>query len=369
MTGASYGVGAATALALARDGYDVALSATRTENLAGILRELAPLGVRTLPLALDLRSGPAIEQAMAQIVAAFGGVDVLVNNAGANLRKLAVEVTAPEWREVMEVNVTGTFLLTQQVGRHLIGAAAAGAIVNIASTHGLIGAPERSTYGISKGAIIQMTRMLAIEWAPHGIRVNAVAPGRLDTASPSRAGADPKYMAAMLERIPLHRLATAEEVADDGRLSGAAPIGHRPGAGARRRPDGGVKRGRRGGSPHGALAQCGSGGPGLRKRFIRATAGSSVRRGRAASTLLAGPCATSTGAQRACGLRPRRSLTTPIGTPTRSIVSTTLPRSTWSQFMWVGAMKKSAWSQSGVHCSRRSASFSNDTRSPQTPTV
>jgi NAD(P)-dependent dehydrogenase (short-subunit alcohol dehydrogenase family) len=213
VTGASYGVGAATALALARDGFDIALSATRTENLAGTLGELARLGVRTLPLALDLRSAPSIEQAMARIVEAFGGLDVLVNNAGANLRKLAVEVTAAEWREVMEVNVTGTFLLTQQVGRHLMDNARHGAIVSIASTHGLIGAPERSTYGISKGAIIQMTRMLAIEWAPHGIRVNAIAPGRLDTASPSRAGADPKYMEAMLARIPLHRLATADEVA------------------------------------------------------------------------------------------------------------------------------------------------------------
>jgi NAD(P)-dependent dehydrogenase (short-subunit alcohol dehydrogenase family) len=213
VTGASYGVGAASALALAREGFDIALSATRAENLADTVRKLSGLGVRTLPLALDLRSETGIARAMAQILEAFGGLDVLVNNAGANLRKLAVEVTAEEWREVIEVNLTGTFLLTQQFGRHLIDSGRSGAIVSIASTHGLIGAPERSTYGISKGAIIQMTRMLAIEWAAHGIRVNAVAPGRLDTASPSRAGADPKYMAAMLERIPLHRLATAEEVA------------------------------------------------------------------------------------------------------------------------------------------------------------
>jgi NAD(P)-dependent dehydrogenase (short-subunit alcohol dehydrogenase family) len=214
VTGASYGVGAASALALARDGFDVAVSATRTENVAGLVPKLAALGARTLAVALDLRSAASIAQAMAAIAETFGGVDVLVNNAGANLRKLAVEVTAQEWREVMEVNVTGTFWLTQQVGRDLIARKRGGTIINIASTHGLIGAPERSTYGISKGALIQMTRMLAIEWAEHDIRVNAIAPGRLDTASPSRSGADPKYMAAMLARIPLHRLATAEEVAD-----------------------------------------------------------------------------------------------------------------------------------------------------------
>ena len=213
VTGASYGVGAATALALARAGFNIALSATRAENLAGVLSGLGELGARTLPLVLDLRSGEGIAQAMVKVVETFGALDVLVNNAGANLRKLAVDVTPAEWREVMEVNVTGTFLLTQQAGRHWIGTRRAGAVVNVASTHGLVGAAERSTYGISKGAIIQMTRMLAIEWAEHGIRVNAVAPGRLDTASPSRAAADPKYMAAMLARIPMHRLATAEEVA------------------------------------------------------------------------------------------------------------------------------------------------------------
>jgi 2-deoxy-D-gluconate 3-dehydrogenase len=215
VTGASFGVGAATALRLARDGFDVAITATRTENLADTVAALEAAGGRVVALALDLREQVSIERAVAHTLAAFGRIDVLVNNAGANLRKLAVDVTAVEWDAVMAVNLTGTFFLTQQVGRHLI-ARGGDAIVNIASTHALVGAVERSTYGISKAALIQMTRMLAVEWAEHGIRVNAVASGRLATVSPSRAekGADQGYMGAMLKRIPLHRLATVEEVAD-----------------------------------------------------------------------------------------------------------------------------------------------------------
>jgi NAD(P)-dependent dehydrogenase (short-subunit alcohol dehydrogenase family) len=215
VTGASYGVGAATALALARDGFAVAISATRAENLDDTVAELGRLGVAALPVVLDLRSQTSIEQAITDIVAAFGRVDVLVNNAGVNLRKLALDVTLAEWDAVLAANLTGTFFLTQQVGRHLIARGQPGSIINIASTHGLVGAAERSTYGISKAALIQMTRMLAIEWADHRIRVNAIAPGRLDTASPSRAdtAGDPAYMQAMLERIPLHRLASVEDVA------------------------------------------------------------------------------------------------------------------------------------------------------------
>jgi NAD(P)-dependent dehydrogenase (short-subunit alcohol dehydrogenase family) len=214
VTGASYGVGAATALALARAGYDLAISATRIDNLKTTVRTLEGLGARVVPMALDLRAQASIERAMT-VVDGFGGLDLLVNNAGTNLRKLAVEVTRDEWDDMLAVNVSGTFFLTQQAGRHMIAAGQGGAIVNIASTHAVMGAPERSTYGIAKAAVVQMTRMLAVEWARHKIRVNAIAPGRMETASPSRAGkgADPKYMAAMLERIPLHRLCTAEEVA------------------------------------------------------------------------------------------------------------------------------------------------------------
>jgi NAD(P)-dependent dehydrogenase (short-subunit alcohol dehydrogenase family) len=215
VTGASYGVGAATALKLARDGFDVAITATKLQNLAATLEELEALGADVMPIALDLRDEASIAQAAAEIIAARPALDLLVNNAGANLRKLAAEVTPPEWNGVMDVNIRGTFFLTQQIGRHLIAAGRGGCIVNIASTHALLGVAERSTYGISKAALIQMTRMLAVEWAQYGIRVNAIASGRLDTPSPSRAekGADPDYMKAMLKRIPLRRQATVGEVA------------------------------------------------------------------------------------------------------------------------------------------------------------
>jgi NAD(P)-dependent dehydrogenase (short-subunit alcohol dehydrogenase family) len=215
VTGASYGVGAATALALAHDGFDVAVTATDVAHLADTVKKLEAAGAHALVLELDLRDERSIAQVAEKAVTAFGQLDVLVNNAGANLRKLAAEVTVDEWDAVMAVNIRGAFFLTQQIGRHLMAAGRGGCIVNIASTHGLTGAVERSTYGISKAALIGMTRLLAVEWAPHGIRVNAIAPGRLDTPSPSRAekGADRDYMDAMLKRIPLHRLASAEEVA------------------------------------------------------------------------------------------------------------------------------------------------------------
>lgn len=215
VTGATYGVGAATALALAGAGFDLAITATKRENLAASLEPLAQTAARVVPIALDLRDVASLGARTSEIVAALGGLDLLVNNAGANLRKDAVDVTAAEWDALMDVNLRGTFFLTKEVGRAMIAAGRGGCVVNIASTYALVGAPERSVYGISKAALVGMTRMLAVEWAPHNIRVNAIAPGRLVTPSPSRAGkgADPAYMEAMLKRIPLRRQASVEEVA------------------------------------------------------------------------------------------------------------------------------------------------------------
>lgn len=215
VTGASQGIGAAVAVALARDGFDVAVSSTRPEKLAGVTAALKAAGAAAVPVALDVCSHSGIEQAMSEVIGAFGRLDVLVNNAGVPLRKLALEVTPAEWDAVMGANLTGTFFLTQHMGRHLIGSKRPGCIISIASTHGLVGRAERSTYGIAKAGIIHMTRMLAIEWAEHGIRVNAIAPGRVDSMSPARAAtaADPKYLESALKRVPLRRFCSLEEVA------------------------------------------------------------------------------------------------------------------------------------------------------------
>lgn len=212
VTGASYGIGAAAALALAHDGCDVAVSATRVENLRDIVPQLEKSGVRVVPVALNLRSHSAIEQAMASVIDALGRLDVLVNNAGVPFRKAATEITPDEWETVMQTNLTGTFFMCRQMGRHLIESGRPGCIVNMSSTHGVVALAERLVYGVSKAAVIHMTKMLAIEWAPHGIRVNAIAPGTVETASRAAFLSNPQTREMMLNRIPLHRLGTAEEV-------------------------------------------------------------------------------------------------------------------------------------------------------------
>jgi NAD(P)-dependent dehydrogenase (short-subunit alcohol dehydrogenase family) len=213
VTGGSQGLGAAIALALARDGCDVAVSELSSAALGNVLNVIRALGRRAHPVALDLRDQVSVERAMASVVETFGQVDVLVNNAGVTLRQSALEVSRDEWNEVIGVMLTGTFFMSQQMGRHLVSQKRPGSIVSLASTHGLVGLAQRSTYGIAKGGIIQMTRMLAIEWAEHGIRVNAIAPGTVET--PSRAAyfnANPEFRDRMLRRIPAGRFATPEEI-------------------------------------------------------------------------------------------------------------------------------------------------------------
>jgi NAD(P)-dependent dehydrogenase (short-subunit alcohol dehydrogenase family) len=212
VTGASTGLGRASALALAAAGYDLAVTDVDNTWLADLVAEAKLAGRKVVPISLELRSEEGIARAITQATQAFGALDVLVNNAGRALQKPAVDVTWAEWNDVLDINLKGSFFLSTAFARHCIGRNRGGAIVSMASTHGLTGIAGRSVYGVSKGGIIQMTRMLAIEWAPFGIRVNAVAPATVLTPSREKMLSDPQARARMLARIPLGRFPTAEEV-------------------------------------------------------------------------------------------------------------------------------------------------------------
>lgn len=213
VTGASHGLGHAIAAGLAEDGFDVVITDLRAGDLARTVRAVQERGRRALALELDVRDMASIDRAWARALDTFGAIDVLVNNAGVQSKKLVVDVTPADWDEVIGVNLKGAYFMSQRIGRHLIERKHPGCVISLSSTFGVLGFPERSIYGISKGGIAQMTRMLAIEWASHGIRVNAIGPGTIETESRAAALADPKVREIMLKRIPLGRFGQPEEVA------------------------------------------------------------------------------------------------------------------------------------------------------------
>jgi NAD(P)-dependent dehydrogenase (short-subunit alcohol dehydrogenase family) len=213
VTGTSTGLGRAIALGLAQTGYDLAITDLSVAALESVVSDDACRGRSVTPLQLDLRSETSIDGCFKAATAALGRIDLLVNNAGRALIKPVVDVTWADWDDVVDINLKGAFFLAQKFGRACIADKRQGSIVNIASTHGLTGIAGRSVYGISKGGMIQMTRMLAIEWVEQGIRVNAIAPTTVLTPSRADMLKDPAARQRMLGRIPSGRFATPEEVA------------------------------------------------------------------------------------------------------------------------------------------------------------
>lgn len=213
VTGAATGLGREIALALGAAGWRVALADIDSTGLAATLAEPALAGSGSIAVDLDLRAEASIDAAMARVFDAFGGLDLLVNNAGVTIHKPAVELTWADWDAVHDVNLKGAFFLARAYVRRLIATGGTGNIVGLASAHGIVGFPDRSAYGISKAGMIHLTKMLAVEWAPLGIRVNAIAPGTIMTPSRQELLKDPAARARMLGRIPLGRFPTAEEVA------------------------------------------------------------------------------------------------------------------------------------------------------------
>lgn len=215
VSGASYGIGAACAQALARDGFDIVATDIRSGELHETGKLVQSHGRRFAAIDLDLRDQAGVPRAVQSAIEAFGHVDVLVNNAGIPLTKPALEVTQAELMDVMQVNVVGSFALASEIARHLVAREAPGSIVNLASTFSRIGVPNVSAYGISKAAVAGMTRHLAIEWVGHGIRVNAVAPGAVETKIRKQAfAADTAFREAYMNKVPMKRFGETTEVAE-----------------------------------------------------------------------------------------------------------------------------------------------------------
>jgi len=210
VTGASQGIGRACALALAQAGARVALAARNEAKLNDVAAEIASQGGAAAVFSLDLASEDSIRACAKAALAHFGSVEVLVNNAGVTRDTLALTMKRAEWDEVLQTNLTGTFLMTQALLRPMLKARW-GRIINISSVVGETGQAGQSNYAASKAGLIGLTKSLAREVASRSITVNAIAPGYIETAM--TAVLDEKQRGAMLAHIPLGRPGTDAEIA------------------------------------------------------------------------------------------------------------------------------------------------------------
>jgi NAD(P)-dependent dehydrogenase (short-subunit alcohol dehydrogenase family) len=211
VTGASRGLGRAIAVAFAEAGADVAVAARAKAELEETAHQAGRHGVRALALPTDVTSYPAVERLMTQTVAELGRLDIVVNNAGiAKVAPLA-EAALEDWRTILDVNLSGVFHGCRAAAPYLIRQKS-GKVINLASVLAAVALPGYTMYAATKGAVIALTRTLAVEWARHNVQVNAIAPGWFVTDMNEAAFADPRIHERLTRDVPARRTGRLDEI-------------------------------------------------------------------------------------------------------------------------------------------------------------
>ena len=213
VTGGGRGIGLAIAQGLGTAGAQVLIAEMDEERGRSAAATLQDAGVRAVSARTDVTDPASIAAAIAAAESELGGFDILVNNAGMSQRTPAEEYSVQDLHRITALNLDGVFFGMQAAARRWIAAERPGAIVNLASFAGIVADPLSAPYAATKGAVVQLTRTCAVEWAPHGIRVNAIGPGYVRTEMTTPALAEPETRRRILERTPLGRVAEPDDLA------------------------------------------------------------------------------------------------------------------------------------------------------------
>lgn len=211
VTGGSKGIGRDIALAFARLGAKVIITGRDESVLQATADEIKNEQVDCSYIVADMQSVLEVYEMVDEAVTRLGGIDILVNNAGVNIPKPVLDVKEEDWDTILDTNLKGTFFCSQRAGKYMIPQAQ-GRIINIVSQMAFVGYTKRSAYCASKGGAVQLTKALAVEWAPHNIKVNAVAPTFIETELTSKMLSDEDFRKEVLSRIPLGKLASPPDV-------------------------------------------------------------------------------------------------------------------------------------------------------------